>query len=218
MDKTCPQNQPIYMVFFGKEKEAKKRAIHEAGWSTINIQYYYPLAQSGQSTWLASHPFSSHLPCYSPSPSSTHLLPRCYCLPQTSSQWPQPASGCCSVLPLLSTTPSPSQAGAAILPPLHVLLCTTSQGTFFSAALHHRAPRLLWWPRSKRNQSLLLRKKDLSLHFLATKMTPTSGIFFHFFSSPSSVFRLWRSAVMKIILCCIYTLYFFSPSSSGSMV
>jgi hypothetical protein len=125
--------------------------------------------------------FSASSPPISPSSFSTHsselaTAKEWASLPQTR-QWQQPPCGCCSSLPLLSTTACPVPTQATNLP-LHVLHCTRSpDGIFFSAALH-RASRLLWWPSSKTKQSLLLRKKGTSLRSLTTRTTPTSGSVF----------------------------------------
>ena len=166
MDKTSPQNQPIYMVF-EKEKKLKKKG--------------HPLAQSGQYTWLTSHPFSIPPPYALPPLHFLPLPPPIYLLAATAEEAAAEQLMAAATVWLLQrpspalhnslSLPSSQHPSSSASPPLHkkpkdLLLCCASSGASSSVVAKEQEEAATAPPEEGSESPLLSYKDDPNFRYL----------------------------------------------------
>ena len=155
------------------------------------------------------------LPIFHPSPSSL-LLPAADQQPMAAASFwllQRPSPALHNSLSLSSRSSHPSSSAC---PPLHnkprdlLLCCASSSGASSSVVTKEQEEPVTAPSEEGSEPSLLSYKDDPNFRYLLS--------FLQLSIQRLPSLALCIRSVMKIILCCIYTLYFFSPSSSGSMV
>ena len=155
------------------------------------------------------------LSIFHPSPSSL-LLPAADQQPMAAASFwllQRPSPALHNSLSLSSRSSHPSSSAC---PPLHnkprdlLLCCASSSGASSSVVTKEQEEPVTAPSEEGSEPSLLSYKDDPNFRYLLS--------FLQLSIQRLPSLALCIRSVMKIILCCIYTLYFFSPSSSGSMV